>query len=240
MQDGRLLFSHYAFAPNRLGYCGSDDHRTLLEYCAANEADPGLEQLIREFQMAYPYIQFIAEANNIASPYDPRVVEAYWVGNELLNRVSMKDFYGYLKEKIGPRVSHKAFEYIIGKLPDGAHPHHSFHVFDVSRRTGGTKEEMHDIDRCRISWGEVQRVENDIAVVNYQPVEMQAGKLVLGEPQERRAALKADGIGYLTTPQPGDMVSLHWEWVCDFLTPAQVARLESQTRHHMELANTTI
>ncbi len=29
---GPLLFGHYAFPPNRLGYCGPDDHEALFEY----------------------------------------------------------------------------------------------------------------------------------------------------------------------------------------------------------------
>ena len=47
MQDGRLLFAHYALMPNRLGYCGGSEHNLLFEYCIANEADKGTEQLIQ-------------------------------------------------------------------------------------------------------------------------------------------------------------------------------------------------
>jgi len=238
--DGRLLFAHYAFMPNRLGYCGGSDHRALLDYCEAGEADGGLEQLIRQFQAAYPYLQFIARANSIASPLDSRVVEAYWVGNQLLDRVEMADYYRFLVDRFGPQLSPKTREYVIGKAPAGARPHHSFHVLDVCMRTGSLRESIDDLDRCRISWGRVQRVEGDVLVVKSRPLVFQEGRLALGEYQERRAAYRLDGRGYLATPVPGDLVSLHWDWACDLLTPAQVSRLEAQTRRHLSLANQTL
>jgi hypothetical protein len=240
MQDGRLLFSHYALMPNRLGYCGGSDNQTLLEYCVANEADKGLEQLIRQFQAAYPYLQFIAQANSIVNPLDPRVVEAYWVGNQLLNRVEMADFYRFLAAKIGPRVSPKALKYIIGKVPAGARPHHSFHVLDVSMRANALRENIEDLDQCRISWGTVVQVEGDFLVVRYRPLEFKEGLLTLGEPTERRVAYRINGQGYLTNPVAGDLVSLHWHWACDRLSPEQAAILELQTLRHLALANQTL
>ena len=36
---------------------------------------------------------------------------------------------------------------------------------------------------------------------------------------------------------PGDWVSLHWEWVCDRLTEAQVRRLRHYTERHLAIVN---
>lgn len=240
MQDGRLLFAHYAFMPNRLGYCGGNDNQTLFDYCTQNTADPGLESMLRQFQAAFPYLKFIANSNGLVNPFDPRVVEAYWVGNELLDRVDMVDFYGYLLDKVGPRVPENAMKWLLSKVPAGAHPHHSFHVLDVSMKTGALKESIEDLDRCRISWGEVERADGDLLTVKYQPLVLAQGQLTLGEPVQRQARHQVEGRGYLKTPQPGDLVSLHWDWVCDVLTPHQVATLERQTNHHLALANQTL
>ena len=98
MQDGRLLFAHYALMPNRLGYCGGNDDQALFDYCTEGVADPGLESLLKQFQAAFPYLTFIANINGLANPFDPRVVEAYWVGNELLEGIHMGDFYRFLVE----------------------------------------------------------------------------------------------------------------------------------------------
>lgn len=240
MQDGRLLFAHYALMPNRLGYCGGSDSQTLFEYCVAEESDRGMDALIQQFQAAYPYLKFIAQANEIQDPLDPRVVEAYWLGNDLLGRVRMTDFHGYLKEQIGPRVSDKALKLLADKAPAGARPHHSFHVLDVSMRTGALGESLDDLDHCRISWSEVQRVEGDFLVVNHRPLTLSEGKLTLGSPEERRVSYQVNGQGYLAAPQPGDMVSVHWDWVCDVLTPDKAAELERHTRYHLAIANQTL
>jgi hypothetical protein len=240
MPDGRLLFAHYALMPNRLGFCGGSDHATLFDYCLAGESDPGADQLIRLFQAAYPYLCFIAQENGIADPLDPRVVEAYWIGNGLLRRVKMTDFHAYIAEKVGPRVSKQTLELLLGKAPAGARPHHSFHVLDVSMRTGALRENIEDLNRCRISCGQVQRVEGDLLVVTYQPLVLRDGRLALGEPAERRVAHRLNGAGYLDTPQPGELVSMHWDWACDKLTPSQAKALDGQTRHHLAIANQTI
>src|SRR3990167_9993879 len=90
-KQGLLTCARYAFAPNYLKYCGPDENRTIFQYCAAQDADAGLRELLEEFGTLYPYLRFIAQANGIADPFDPRVVEAYWVGNRLLEVVGRSE-----------------------------------------------------------------------------------------------------------------------------------------------------
>ena len=85
--DGPLLFARYAYPPNELGYCGGDDHRALLEQTSAGVVDGGLRQSLREFEGAWPYLELIAAANHLDDPLDAKVVEAYWLGSALLERV---------------------------------------------------------------------------------------------------------------------------------------------------------
>ena len=82
-----MLFGRYAYPPNELGYCGPDAHAQLLEQVAARADDGDLRRLVRGFDGAWPYLELIAGAAGIGDPLDARVVEAYWVGNELLDRV---------------------------------------------------------------------------------------------------------------------------------------------------------
>ena len=63
--DGPQLFARYAFMPNRLTYCGGDDHRALFDYCLAGVTDAGLHALLRKFTGAMPYLRLIAECNAI-------------------------------------------------------------------------------------------------------------------------------------------------------------------------------
>ncbi len=48
-----------------------------------------------------PYLQLIARSNDIADPFDARVVEAYWIGNELLDGVEVRQLYDSLVERFG-------------------------------------------------------------------------------------------------------------------------------------------
>jgi hypothetical protein len=46
-----------------------------------------------------------------------------------------------------------------------------------------------------------------------------------------------DGIGMVGGVAPGDWVSLHWEWICDRLSEAQVGRLRRYTERHLAIVN---
>ena len=104
--DGLLLFARYAFMPNRLGFCGGPNERGLFEACAADQSSPDLRDWARQFEGAYPYLVLIARANNLTDPLDYRVVEAYWLGNDLLDHVGMAPFYDSLRDRFGPRLAH--------------------------------------------------------------------------------------------------------------------------------------
>src|SRR4029079_19764899 len=87
--SGPLLFARYAYGPNELGYCGPDAASELFGEATSGHADERtLRELAGQFEGAYPYLRLIAQANDLADPLDARVVEAYWLGNGLLDRVS--------------------------------------------------------------------------------------------------------------------------------------------------------
>src|SRR5918997_5670109 len=104
---GLLLFIRYAFMPNHLGYCGGNENEILLEHAAENRADPRLAPMLAKFTGAFPYLQTIAAANGVTDPFDPRVVEAYWLGNELLDHVEGGDLYRSLEERFGKHLPAK-------------------------------------------------------------------------------------------------------------------------------------
>jgi hypothetical protein len=237
---GPLRFIRYGFMPNRLRYCGGDDNRTIFDYGTAGVVDGGLVPLLAKFTGAVPYLRLIARANGLVDPFDDRVVEAYWLGNELLERVEVRQMYEELAARVGGHLSGRARAWVLGKAPAGARPHHSFHVFDVHSRVGDLGHTLATMDQCRVSWGKVARVEGAELVVERSPLIVAAGKLGLGPPREERVARQVDGRGFADDARPGDAVSLHWSWVCEVLTPAQRAALEHYSRYHLAIANQTL
>ncbi len=245
MTSGLLLFARYAYSPNRLGYCGSDDHQGLFGYLAEGTTDEGLAQLARQFDGALPYLRLIARANGIADPFDRRVVEAYWIGNALLERVASAPFFESLLARFRPRMKRQDFSWMTSVLPAGAKPHHNFHVFDVYRRAGLLRDErataaLERMDQCRISWGRVLFAEGAEVVVERAPLILQRGALALGTPVVVRVLRQIDGRGYLDGFQPGETVSIHWNWACDRIDERALGRLVRATRRAVAHTNMTL
>jgi hypothetical protein len=237
---GPLRFIRYGFMPNRLRYCGGDDNRTLFDYGIAGTVDGGLTPLLRRFSGALPYLQLIALSNAIADPFDDRVVEAYWLGNDLLITVEVRQLYDSLRERFARQLDSRTRDLVLGKAPAGARPHHSFHVLDVYSRVGELGQSLHVLDQCRVSWARVDRLDGGEAIVSRQRLVLRDGKLALAEPVAERALRQVEGRGFVDDAQPGDWVALHWGWVCEVLTSRQRAQLERYTRYHLALANQTL
>lgn len=238
--DGTLLFIHYAFMPNRLRYCGGDDNTALFQHAVAGETDAGVPPLLRKFTGAYPYLALIARANGIADPFDRRVVEAYWVGNALLERVEVRQLHDALLARYGKQLTGRARDLVLGKAPAGARPHHSFHVFDVHSRAGELGRSLDTMDNCRVSWGRVTAIEGPVFVVERQPLQLVGGTLALGPARPARITRQLADRGFADRAAVGDWLSIHWGWACDVLDAGQVRALERYTRHHLALANQTL
>src|ERR671933_1320013 len=256
---GPVLFTRYAFMPNHLQRCGplrAQDNRTIFEYAVAGDSDPYFTSLLREFQAAYPYLQLIARTTGYTDPFDPAVVEAYWIGSDLLERVEVRQFHQSIEERFGKLVDRKNLDYLLGKAPAGARPHHSFNVFDIQRFTQEKTHTLHNMEQCRIGWGQVRAIEPSHFVVEHQPLiwadagtelplpgrkaelpprlEVRRGEgstykkggLTLGAPTFARILRHMDGKGFADRAQVGDWISFHWGWACDVLAEPQRAQLE--------------
>ena len=238
--DGMVRFIRYAFMPNRLRYCGGNENRLLFDHAVEHVVDGGLKAHLQRFTGALPYLQLIACTSGIADPFDPRVVDAYWIGNELLDRVEVRQLYDSLLERFGKQLQGRTRDLVLGKAPAGARPHHSFHVLDVHSRVGELGEVLSTMDHCRVSWGTVVDVAGSELIVDRVPLILELGKLVLGRPIRERVVRQIDGRGFVDGARTGDVISVHWGWACEVLSAAQHQRLERYTRYHLAIANRTI
>ena len=235
MTPGPLLFARYAYAPNALGYCGADEPRTLLEYGDAKASDPGLAELARTFEGAWPYLSLIAAANRIEDPLDQRVVDAYWVGNGLLEAVSPDALARHVEDRFRGRVG-RGWENLLQSVAAGAVPHHSFHVFAVYpwlglMRTGVVDEPLRVLDQCRTTPARVLSVDGDRAHVLAPLLSWTGSELRLGPWAPRDVHWRADGLAFADGVQSGDWVSLHWDFVCERLSSLRARRLLQATAH---------
>jgi hypothetical protein len=239
---GAQLFIRYAYPPNSLGYCGPADSAAFFQYGASGVVDRGLVLLARSFEGAWPYLELIAGATGIGDPLDRRVVEAYWVGNALLPAVGIAATATSMEERFRPRTGRQFPKLLDGVLAGGV-PHHSFHVFGVYPWVGLLGDDrkaphaLNVLDRCRIRWGRVEHVAGDQVTVTSRPLTWDGRTLGFGEPRPESALCARDGLGYLADLRPGDCVSLHWDWVCDRLSPWQLRQLRGYTLRQLEITN---
>lgn len=239
--DGLQLFARYAYPPNELGYCGPEDHRALLDYGVAGVTDRGLGELARGFHGPWPYLTLLAGAAGLDDPFDRRLVEAYWVGNELLDRVTMHDFGETVRTRFKP-IAGKHWGQLAEAIPAGAAAHHSFHVLGVYPwvgllSTARANDALTHLDRCRIRWGEVLLVRGDEVDVRFRPLCWDERRLYLGEPETETVTRAFDGRGFVCDLAPGDHVSMHWHWICDRLDRRQLDNLRYYSDRHLRLVN---
>lgn len=245
VSDGAQMFLRYAYPPNSYGYCGPADSTALFQYGAAAVTDPGLVQLAKGFAGAWPYLELIAGGSGIPDPLDPRVVEAYWVGTPLLEKLSFTEIGNSMEARFRAR-SGSEFKHLVHSVNAGGVPHHNFHVFHVypwigllgDHRKAATALDV--LDNCRIRWGRIESVVADEAVIRSCPLAWDGLSLSLGEERLETARVALDGTGFLADLGPGDVVSLHWDWVCDRLSSAQLGQLRHYTDRHLRIVNTGV
>lgn len=236
---GALLAARFSFMPNRLGYCGPEENRAMLDYLAEGHSDRGLEQILARFAGAFPYYSFIASVNGTPDPFDLRVIEAYWIGNEWLEHGELADLYRQLEERVNRRLPMKLLRPLLGQIPAGARPHHNFHVFSMPVRMGHQEipHGLETMDECRVSWGRVVADHGDSILVERRPLRFAGEEITLGPPAPRSVFRRFDGKALLTDVSPGDVVAIHWGGACHRLTTRQVRYLIHYTRRHLALAN---
>lgn len=242
--DGILRCSRYAFGPNRLHYCGPDKNREIFSYINEEVSDEGLTGLLKQFETMYPYLRHIAEANSIKDPFDSRVVEAYWLGNNLLLNVEKQQFHKHLVDglHLKKKLDVRSFELVEDKIAEGAVPHHSFHVLDIWRRTGHVEKEhtLESMDECRVSAGVITKVSGPFIEVQREPLVYIGGKLLLGEPVIKKLVRRLESEYDIEQLAVGDIVSIHWSVICEKISAQQATTLKKYTLKHIALANQTL
>lgn len=246
--SGPALFARYAYPPNALGYCGPNEPGALLE-AGSQEAGGTSErarqallgQLARRFEGAWPYLELIAGANHLTDPLDRRVVEAYWVGNELLEGVGASAIAASLDERFARRAGAR-FDFMREAAWRGGLVQHGFHVFAVypwigMLRAGHEDPALTVLDRCRVRWGRVIAVTGDVVTVAARPLVYKDNRLQLGDEVVEEARRALEGVGFVGDLRVGEIVSLHWDWVCDRLSSRSLSWLYRTTEVNLRVVN---
>ncbi|MBA2464797.1 MAG: hypothetical protein H0V42_07470 [Nocardioidaceae bacterium] len=222
---GAVMFARYAYPPNELGYCGPAGAGAMLDKAATLE----IERRARQFEGAWSYLELLARAAGTDDPLAAEVVEGYWVGNALVDAVDPADLVAFLEQRFLGQIG--------GTWRDASHrarAHHSFQVFEVypwvgiltAGRPPGPAVTV--LDKCRIRTGVVVGDSDGETVdVQSRPLSWSDGQLTEAPPAVERARWSTGGRSLIDCPAVGDLVALHWDWVCEVLTADQSDRIRS-------------
>jgi hypothetical protein len=243
---GSAMFGRYAFPPNKFGYCGRTDAHALLAYSATVQPPLGKNDDVcrraRRLDAAWPYLEMIAAAVGTDDPLNVRVVEAYWLGNDLLAKIDPPAFVADLGRCFGRQLGGSWRRLAGMNDPIVSVPHHTFHVFEVYPWVGllgrhANAVALSILDRCRIRWGRVVRVYAERALVRSSPLTWNGRALDLASEVEEQVRWSNGGRTLAHALEAGDWVSLHWDWVCDVLSEEQLSFLEFFTTQQIDETN---
>lgn len=241
---GLELCARYAYPPNSLSLCGPDRKKELHWYSKTRTVDKGTAEIIAQFQTLFPYLTLIAHENKRLDPFEEKVVEAYWLGNELLRNIKIKSFSGHLTEKLSlkKKIKRAEIEKVLEKIGHGALPNHAFHVLNIYLRTGNM-EELHTLqtmDACIINAGKITKITPNAVFVATKPLVYKGKKLTFGPQISRWIKFQSEDDLKISKLKAGDWISYHWGQFCEKLTPRQLKNLTIYTNHALLYVNKKI
>ena len=239
---GALRFARFAVPPNQRGFCGPAREGELAAYRAEElQVDDGLRQLASGFEGAWPYLELLAGAAGTDDPLDDRVVQAYWIGNELCDQVTANEWGRHLVDRFRARAGGDV-ERLTSRVGLGAVPHHSFHVFCVYPWVGLLREGLGGIEplqilrQCHVSWATVIGRSGADLVVEGPELTWDGGTLALGGTLRRVVWLDPRLVRLGDAITDGSVVAIHWNEVVDVLDRRQHAWLTHLTRAQIDVA----
>jgi len=218
----------YSIKPHKLGLCGPKEkksQRILMDFLLGKYDDCGkIKELYKQFKSVCAYLKLIAECNDVKNPFDERVVEAYWIGNELLENVPQKKLIEMLRNEL----KLPAFNF-----PADIHAHHSFHVLFV-----GSLKNIAPIEKlapkCVINCGKVEKISGKSLFVKTRPVELSGDKAKFGSEIVQKIELDPK---ILPKIKIGDVISYHWDFACEVIDKRQAENLIDNLKRNIDSYN---
>jgi len=215
----------YSFIPNKLGYCGPPGSwEAFLAFISnpSEEQAPGVKQLLLHFFALHPYLELIAKANE-KSAFDPEIIEAYWIGSDLLRNVQFRETQKTILSFQRSGLPRSIAEKKAACLPDGLLPHHSFHVLYVNFISKKVPPLIENLGNCLIQWAEVKSESE-------KGIEAR-GIGLFSEGGEFKIQEKAKKIldPFKISPKAGDFVSVHWGNAIEMLSEESLESLKKFT-----------
>ncbi|MFH1256333.1 MAG: DUF6390 family protein [Candidatus Diapherotrites archaeon] len=222
----------YSLEPNRLGYCGPENAFKLFSEFIEGKKIP--EQEIKDALLRFnglrAYLSFIAKENRLEQ-FDSKALEAYWLGNKLLENISTAKIKGFISDDlVSAGLSEKKAEEKAKLLPNDLLPSHSFHVLFINFLNPKVPAIAKNLSDCLIQWGEVLEVKpkNRLSV---KGIEL----LSEGAELKLKEKIKTVELLYPFPVSEKDFVSVHWGKAVQVLSKEQAKNLKRFTLQNLSV-----
>lgn len=221
------LNARFALPPNSLGYCGKNSAPEKFKCCVIDGACDGVGEEFKHFIVLYPYIQTLAKITGLPK-FSQKVIESYWLGNDLLYKVKPQDYLTLLHyfEKQG--VPSWLVEELKNTPPKKFIPTHLFQVLHVGvgRASGSVPYNLETINNCMIRWGEVTRITSNSATVNLNSLKKSGRQFLMTKITQTLPYIS----GFVPGLKKGDVVGVHWENIVKIFSQREVDNLTYWTK----------
>jgi hypothetical protein len=234
---GLELACRFSLITNKLRYCGPREaHKDFYLLLIGKKYDKNkIKKHFRGYEGLYVYLRNIAKKHH-KNPFDYDVIEAYWIGNGLLNSFTKKDLQEIILELTKRGLPEYYADKLIEKIPKGMNPSHSFNVLfvGVGKTTGAVPTNIITMNKCVVSIGEVLKIQDNSLVVAVNTLKIKRGLLKYG----RRVI---QHIEYIKESLPNinvnDKIAVHWNFACKILTEREVYNLRKTTQRNIDALN---
>jgi len=224
--SGVELSAKFALMPNCLGHCGTDWFAGVFaRYLAGKAGGEDLKAELKQFTAHYGYLKLIGDCNK-RDAFDEKVVEAMWLGNELLENVGKKDLQKLILGRfVDAGMQKQRARKLVENMPENAVPHHSFHVLYIGSISGKLMPSLVNAERCLIRSGRVIAAQGGHA-------ELECWGLTGRRLEE--SLLSVNGIRPERAPVKGERMALHWGMAAARISEEQEKALISYTKRNLE------
>ena len=236
--DGFELAARMSYITNALSYCGPlKGHELFKKYIMTKDESlqKDIASSLKKFEALYPYLKLISEKTG--KQYTDRdVVEAYWIGNSLLDKFKKSDMQELVEILKSRGLPKSMADKLIADMPSGAIPYHTFHVayVGVGNVTGHVETTIQNMDNCRVSAGEVVQIIDDKLLVATDTLRQKDKKIIVVPDETKTIVYDPQMIPDI---KMGDYVAMHWGFACKKLSMDEVARIRTYTLKSLDAAN---
>lgn len=231
------LLCRFSLITNRLRYCGPKGaYKDFLLLLQGKKYDQKkVKKHFMRYEGLFVYLDYMAKKLN-KDPFDYDIIEAYWTGNELLNKFNDEDNKKLIENLTKRGLPKNHAEFLIKKLPEGMNFSHSFNVLfvGVGKTTGSVPTTIQTMNKCIISIGKVVKILKNQLMVAVTPLIIKQGLLEFGAQKIIHVEYKPD---FFKNIKVGDNIGIHWDYACKILTKREETNLKKYTQKNMESLN---